>query len=198
MAKGVLVLCLIATVPALATVINFDNLSNGDVVTNQYAGVVFSSTTGFVNFVTTQPAYQSTPPNFICSGPAGGSIDCAHETILTFSSAANGLSFDALGINDVSANVAQVDVFTNGVFNSTVIIPGNAQGFAPEHIDLSAFAGVTKIRIYNITDAAGIGWDTFTYNQSLGTPEPAAWMFAGSGLLLLMLGRVSGTRRRRS
>src|SRR5664279_172092 len=39
--------------------INFDNLSNMDVVTNQYAGVLFSSTPGNVNYVTTQSQYMS-------------------------------------------------------------------------------------------------------------------------------------------
>src|ERR1035438_6289557 len=77
-----------------SVVVNFDNLNNGDVITNQYAGVTFSSTSGNVNYVTTQPQYLSTPPNFLCSGPASGGIDCAQETFLNFSSPVNGLNFD--------------------------------------------------------------------------------------------------------
>jgi len=167
---------------ASATVINFDDLADGNVITNQYAGVVFSSTPGNVNYVTTQPSYNGTPPSFLCTGPVGGGINCTAETIMTFSSGVSGLTFQGMGINDVKSNVAQVDVFVNSIFNSTITIAGNAQGFNPVLVDLSAFSNLTKIRIYNITDGGGIGWDTFTFNQSSSVPEPATFSFIGLGL----------------
>jgi len=167
---------------ASATVINFQNLVDGNVITNQYAGVVFSSTAGNVNFVTTQGSYNGTPPNFLCTGPVGGGINCTAETIMTFSSGVSGLTFQGMGINDVSSNVAQVDVFVNSVFNSTITIAGNSEGFNPVLVNLAAFSNVTKIRIYNITDGGGIGWDTFTFNQSTSVPEPATFGFIGLGL----------------
>src|ERR1022692_4334194 len=166
-----------------SVVVNFDNLNNGDVITNQYAGVTFSSTSGNVNYVTTQPQYQSTPPNFLCSGPANGGIDCAQETFLNFSSPVNDLNFDAMGVNDVGV-VALIDVYTNGVFNSTVPLIGNSQGFASDHVDLSGFSNITEIRLYDITDAGGIGWDTFRYDQNQGTtPEPGTLVMFGSGII---------------
>jgi hypothetical protein len=166
-----------------SVVVNFDNLNNGDVITNQYAGVTFSSTSGNVNYVTAQSQYQSTPPNFLCSGPASGGIDCAQETFLNFSSPVNGLNFDGMGVNDIGVE-AQIDVWTNGVFNSTVQVIGNAQGLAPDHIDLSGFSNVTEIRIYNIVDGGGIGWDTFQYTQGQGTtPEPGTLIMFGSGII---------------
>ena len=166
-----------------SVVVNFDNLNNGDVITNQYAGVTFSSTSGNVNYVTAQSQYQSTPPNFLCSGPASGGIDCAQETFLNFSSPVNGLNFDGMGVNDIGVE-AQIDVWTNGVFNSTVQVIGNAQGLAPDHIDLSGFSNITEIRIYNIVDGGGIGWDTFQYTQGQGTtPEPGTLIMFGSGII---------------
>lgn len=168
---------------AASVVVNFDNLNNGDVITNQYAGVTFSSTSGNVNYVTTQSQYLSTPPNFLCTGPANSSIDCAEETFMNFSSPVSNLNFDGMGVNDVGV-VALVDVWTNGVFNSTVQVIGNAQGFAPDHVDLSGFSNITEIRIYNITDAAGIGWDTFQYNQGQSTtPEPGTLVMFGSAVI---------------
>jgi hypothetical protein len=102
----------------------------------------------------------------------------------------NGLTFQGLGINNVSSNVAQVDVYTNGSFNSTVIIPGNAQNYNPELIDLSSFTNVTEIHIYDITDGGGIGWDTFSFtpNGVTATPEPATSGIVGAGLLIAVAG----------
>ena len=45
----------VASNPAHAALITFEDLSNGDVVTNQYSGVVFSSVAGQANVITTQP-----------------------------------------------------------------------------------------------------------------------------------------------
>jgi hypothetical protein len=167
--------------------INFDNLSDGNVVTNQYAAqdAIFSSSAGNVNYITAQSSYLSTPPNFICTGPINSTISCAADTYVTFATPVSGLTFDGLGINNTQANVAQVDVYTDGVFNSTVLIPGAGQGFSPENIDLSAFTDVTEIRIYNITDAAGIGWDTFSFtpNGTSTTPEPATFWMVGAAML---------------
>ena len=152
-----------------------------------------------MNFVTAQASYLSTPPNFICTGPAGGSITCTADTYVMFATPVSGLTFDGLGINNTQANVAQVDVYTNGVFNSTVIIPGAGQGLSPETIDLSAFTGVTEIHIYNITDAAGIGWDTFSFTPGTSTtPEPATFWMVGAAMLaagmFVRRSRVSRTR----
>jgi len=175
--------------PALAApiVINFDDLANGNltgpVVSNQYAGVLFSSTSGNVNYVSTQSAYNGTKPAFLCSGPVGGGISCVAETVLTFSSAVSDLTFQAMGVNDIG-NVAKIDIFQNGLFSSTFTVVGAASIYDPELVDLSAWANITQIRIYDITDGAGIGWDTFSYNQVSGVPDLA------SSILLLGIALV--------
>lgn len=176
-------------VPALhANVINFDDLSGNTVVTTQYSALdaVFSSVSGFVNYITDQPQYEGTPPNFLCTGPVNGSIDCAEDTYVTFATPVNGLTFQAIGINNISPNVAQVDVYTNGSFDSTVIISGNDQDLAPELIDLSSFTNVSEIHIYDITDGGGIGWDTFTFTPvgSSSTPEPATYGIVAGALAI--------------
>lgn len=196
-------LCLLVLpVQAIAglVVINFDDLPQGGitgvVVTNQYPQATFSSTSGFVNYVTTQSQYNGTPPNFICTGPIGGSINCTEPTIVNFTSPVSDLTFQGMGVNDTGV-VAQVDVYVSGVFAQTVNIMGAAQGFNPDLVDLSAFSNVTEINIHNITDGGGIGWDTFTFQQNgTSTPEPASVGLALAGLAgLIALARRSSRAR---
>ncbi len=172
---------------ALGIAINFDSLPDGTVVTNQYPDVLFSSTPGNANYVTTQPAARSSPPNVICSGPVGGNINCAEETIVTFSSGVHGLKFDAVNVDDTGL-IAQVDVFVGGAFNSTYDVLGNAEGLNPLLVDLSAFRNLTGVRIYNITDFGGVGWDTFLFFPR-GAPEPGTLVLLGICLAGLGLSR---------
>lgn len=183
-----LVLLTMAALPAFSGVIDFDALADGAVITNQFAGVVFSSTVDAENKATNQPSYNGSMPNFLCTGPVGGGVDCAGETIVDFSAPVNALSFQGMGINDVSANVAQVDVFTNGVFASTITVAGNAEGFNPVLVDLSAFVGVTRLRIHSITDGGGVGWDTFRFDET-AVPEPTTFCLAALGCVAAGLAR---------
>ena len=191
MKKLVVALAILAcasSAQAAPIIINFDALSNGEVITNQYAGsgVTFSSTVGFVNYVTAQSDYNGTKPNFLCTGAVGGGISCTAETIVEFSAPVSGLTFQALGINSVSSDVAQIGVFQNGSLTATVVVPGANEGLDPYLVNLSAYADITEIRIYGITDGGGIGWDTFTFEQGQGTSVPDP----GSTLLLLGMGLV--------
>ena len=149
--------------------ITFDDLPQGGttgvVVTTQYPSASFSSSGAHVNYVTTQPSFQGTPPNFLCTGPAGGSIDCSGPTIVDFTSPVSGLTLNAMGVND-TGNVATIDVYDRGGRVGTVPVIGHSGGLAPEGQDLSAFVGVTRIVIGSITDGGGIGWDDFAFNET--------------------------------
>ena len=127
-----------AAAQAAPIVINFDTLANGAVITNQYAGlgVVFSSVAGSVNYVTEQPIYNGTKPKFLCTGPSGGGINCTAETIVDFSTPVDDLTFQGLGINDTSTQVARIDIFQNAIYSATIIIPGASQDYDPLLLDL--------------------------------------------------------------
>jgi len=169
---------------AAPTVIGFEEYGNvgqsGTIIDTQYAGVVFSSTGGMVNRVSSQ-ANIGDGLNFICTATSG--INCTGETILDFASGVSGLSFLAVGSNNVGVQ-AHVDVFVNNAFAATQDITVGGVFSTPDLVDLSAFSNVTKIRIYGITDGGGLGWDDFTFNAA-AVPEPGsvAMLMAGLGVL---------------
>lgn len=178
---------------AASVLIGFEDFGSvgitGPTVTNQYSDVTFSSTSGYRNIVSTQLGIGF-GYNFLCT--ASGSIDCMHETILNFTNPVYNLKFWEAGSNS-TGNVAQVDVFVGGSLSATQNILGTAQFNTPSLVDLSAFSNVTSIRIYNITDAGGLGWDNFGFDTtSSSVPEPSTLLLLGSGLV----GLVGYGRRR--
>jgi hypothetical protein len=98
--------------PAYANLINFDELADGTVVTNQYAAqdITFSSANGEQMLVTTQPQYQSTPPNFICTGTSA--IDCTGTVIFSFSTPSTTSSLTPSGIKMRSGRLLLKPTYT--------------------------------------------------------------------------------------
>jgi len=180
-------------VPAHATIINFDNLASGAVVTNQYAaqGITFSSAGGKQILVTAQSIYQSTPPNFLCTGTTG--IDCTGTVIFNFTTPVRNLTFDAVGNqNAIGTPFALADIYQNGILSVSNLSLFVSQGnLLPDHQDLSAYANITGVVIHNNTDPAGTGYDTISFTPSVtnSVPEPATWamMLTGFGGLGAML-----------
>lgn len=173
---------------AAATTINFDTLGNGVTVTTQYAGVTFSSDAGEVIRTTAQvPPYLTSAPNFICTGPAAGSIDCTHSVNLDFAGPVSGLSFHYTGA-DTLGSTFNVDVFEGFVYFGSTTFTSSAGLLASQLADLTGYSNITRISINKLTDPAGLGFDDFTFTPGGGThgvPEPTAWalMIIGTGLV---------------
>jgi hypothetical protein len=173
---------------AHATVINFEDLTDGAVVTNQYAadGITFSSEGGEQILVTTQPQYLSTPPNFICTGTS--SIDCVGSVIFTFATPVNDLQFDAVGNqNAVGTPFAVADIYQNGVLTvSNLDLLVSLGNESPDHQDFSAYGNITKVVIHGNTDPAGTGYDTISFVAGVvSIPEPGTLSLFGLGILAL-------------
>ncbi len=172
--------------PAHAAVITFDGLADGNVVTNQFAadGITFSSAGGQQILITAQPSYQSTPPNFICTGFA--SINCTGTVIFSFSAPVNNLQFDAVGNqNAIGTAFALADIYQNGILTvsnlALLVSLGNLQA---DHQDLSAYNDITQLVIHDNTDGAGTGYDTISFTQGVVSevPEPLTLSLFGAGL----------------
>ena len=123
---------------AQATVIGFEELGNvgssGPVISNQYAGVVFSSTDGMVNRVSSQSGIGD-GLNFLCTATSG--INCTGETVLDFTSAVSGVSFLSAGDNNQGVT-ARVDVFVNGLLAGTEDVVTDGIFATTQLVDLSS------------------------------------------------------------
>lgn len=176
-----------ATAHGGTTIIDFDSLPVGTVVTNQFAEAIFSSIAGQENVVRNEFDFGPRSfPNYICTQDVGGGLNCANPTFVDFTLPVNDLTFLALGDNTPGVQ-ATVDVFENGVYSATidVVVDGN---FDTIHtVDLSLFSNVTRIEIENIIDSGGLAWDRFEFNV---IPAPATLPLMG----LFALAR--GRRRR--
>jgi hypothetical protein len=108
----------------------------------------------------------------LCTG-VGTAINCTGETIIDFATGVSNLTFDGLGVES-AGQVARVEVSVGGAVLTTIDLIGNRQGFNPMPVNLTAFSNVTRVRIFDITDIAGIGWDTFRFEAGATTvSEPA-------------------------
>lgn len=176
----------VLAVPSFAsTTINFDNLAAGTVITNQYAGVTFSTVAGQENRAEAQNLGSSLP-NFLCTYDTFGNINCANDTYIDFAVGVDNLSFYAIGAND-NGHIADVDVFINNVFDHTDLVIGNGSPFTPDLVSIVG-TNITRIEIKNITDSYGLGWDDFTYGA---VPEPATMAVLGFGSLVMFRRRKS-------
>jgi hypothetical protein len=188
------------------TTIHFDGLADGDVVTNQFPEATFSASS-FADVIVLDDAasFGTSTPNFICAGWQGEGVDCTLEVIVDFTSPVQNLSFMALGDN-ASGTTAQVDVFEGQSLSGTVDIVTDGVQSNPHLVDLSSFSNISRIRIYNVTDPAGLGYDDFSFAASGGVDcviqggpneELKAWINGGltySGdEQLCMLGEGGGS-----
>ncbi|MGK7887633.1 MAG: PEP-CTERM sorting domain-containing protein [Crocosphaera sp.] len=175
--------------PVAAVTINFDSLAAGTVVTNQFPEATFSSNSGFeARTFALAGTLNTSVPNVLGVTDTSGSAAGTQDLFVDFTNPINNLTFNIGADNSVAPGL--VNVFTNGLFNSSVNLVADGNAFTPELVDLSSFANVTRIEVVSITDGDGIVYDDFSFDVAdvaESVPEPgtvvALAMLGGSFLL---------------
>ncbi len=155
----------IALAQSSPVTISFDNLPTGTLVSNQYPQVSFSSENNFYYppYASSNcgPCVTSSAPNFVTSGT--GFNNGNHEVILSFTQPVKNLSFYTVAEDNFNL-IYKIDVWENGTLARTVNVTGNGASYYPVYTDLRQFGNsITKIRIYNITDVNGLGFDDINF-----------------------------------
>jgi hypothetical protein len=154
---------------SLQTTINFDNLSAGTIISNQYPGVIFSSTPYYNIVHNNCGGYctYSSPPNALQSYP-----DNMRDIIIDFAQPVKDLTFYSCGWDWFGSIF--IDIYERGVYTRTV--RGDGYGsYYPFFANLTSFGTkITKIRIYGITDPAGLAWDDFSFTPNPDPPQTSS------------------------
>lgn len=158
----------LASTASAQTVITFEEVPPGTLLTDQYPDVTFSSSPGNSNY-----AHPFIAGNILCTGPTGGTITCVPDTYMDFTTPVSDLRFQAIEPNG-SGVVAQFRIFENGVLAATEDLIGLGGGSGTIAVDLTAYSDVTRLEIVNILDDPvtrnGIGWDTLMFTAAPTSP----------------------------
>ncbi|MEC5388149.1 PEP-CTERM sorting domain-containing protein [Uliginosibacterium sp. H3] len=193
MRKLLAALAFSAPLLASATVIDFEAIADGGSVSNQYAGVTFSSPGSSVEVgAYGQSSWGTGAPKIAC--PRNLNSYCGGTMVVDFASAVNSLSFYFTGDNRVGVD-GSVAVWFGASLLGSVDLIGDGNGLTAHLIDLASFGDVTKLEIsisQQEFSVAGLGYDDFSFNLANDVPEPGTLALACLGLL----GLGYTTRRR--
>lgn len=190
--KAALCCLALASTSASAALVDFNGLPSGTVVSNQFAGVNFSTEAG-------QQVIAS--GGFICTGTPG--FNCTQDIYIDFASAASNISIDAVQANEFGT-VGTFFLYSGATLLGTQDLIGlsltdGAYGFGTQTVSFTGFSGVTRLEIRgpggtgdldNRYSGGGVGWDNLSWvSTPNGVPEPSS--------LALVLVALAATAHRR-
>ncbi len=148
-----------------AVTINFEDLGNAEVVSNQYAdNAVFSSDSGYEVRTDSYDMFGNSEPRYVCTVTIGGDLTCTESITVDFTRPVRELTIDAVGDTD-TGTIAKVRVLAEGTLLGTVNVEGNGDDSDTQTTDLTACEGVTSIEIVDVTDAHGLAWEDLVFEQ---------------------------------
>jgi hypothetical protein len=142
--------------------IDFNDLTDGTVVTNQYPQATFSCDPGLSNQVMEDGSRSHVLGTFpVDADPQR--FD--HNLYVNFTLPVDDLSFQAGWFDSPAGQtVGNIKVYANGTLSGTANIISSGNGTV-NTVDLSSYQNVTRIEICNITDPYGLAYTDFSFRQ---------------------------------
>ncbi|MCB9791389.1 MAG: hypothetical protein H6741_01565 [Alphaproteobacteria bacterium] len=141
--------------------ISFDNVSGA--VTTQYDELAtFSSEEGHQLITTTAGGFAVSEPNFVCTATGGTSLNCDRDIYVDFTHPVRSVRIWAVGCN-TDGVIARARLLDGDTLLGEEDLIGDGDDADPELIDLSAYSGVTRLEIVEVSDAYGLGFDDLSF-----------------------------------
>ena len=116
----------------------------------------------------------------VCSAfiPASGSLSCASDLRITFTTAVSQLSLAAIGYDD--GDSVTISAFAGGLLLDSQTVTSDTV------VDFSGFSGVTQLVFDDQSEGSGYAYGNFSFIQSAGVvPEPSTGLMMGLGIAAL-------------
>src|SRR4051812_22332539 len=189
------VFCIVAALasvasPSAAGVIGFDSLADGELVTNQFSGVLFSNTTTLTAGISLNefefPPHSGTNVVFDDGGPISVDFATAVARFSGFFTYSRPITLSAFDATHVLLGSISSAFFSNLALSGIV-------GSSPnEFLQISSLAGITSVTITGASSGGSFVLDDVT-TQALQGPNPPPRPEPGTvGVLLVGL---AGARR---
>jgi len=178
-------LCLVLfgqTEGSAATIINFDSLSDSEILTNQFAGLTFSNATALTSGVSLNEFEFPPRSNFNVVTDDGGAIAILFSSpVLSVSGYFTYLSSLTFTAFDSGANqVGQ----TTSLFGSNLVLSGDPGSSPNELLALSFAGGISSVSISGDPLGGSFVLDDVTVEPLATTvPEPNSTLLCISGVL---------------
>ncbi len=137
--------------------IDFDDILDRE-VSDQYAESAIFSTTGGAAVLIRTAGRNDTDPNFICSDTR-----CRADLFVDFTRPVRDLRFTGVEVNNTGDVAMMVIHHEGGTASEPLVGDGTS---VPLIVDLSAYVSVTRLEVVMITEATGIGFDTFVFERA--------------------------------
>ena len=178
-------LCLVLlsqTEGSAATIINFDGLSDSEIVTNQFAGLTFSNTTALTAGVSLNEFEFPPRSDFNVVMDDGGAISILFNSpVLSVSGYFTYLS--SLTFTAFDSGATQVGQ-TTSLFSSNLVLSGDPGSSANELLTVSFAGGISSVTISGDPMGGSFTLDDLRVEPLATTvPEPSSTLLFISGVL---------------
>ena len=187
-AIAALTISLASNVSAATQLIDFEGLTAGSVVGT--IGIAAFSGNNNIIVYDFGGTFANSGVNTIAEQDANFNGDL----FVDFAVAVTNFSFFSSG-DDATGVQAQINVFVNGAFAALIDLIGDGNAFGTDIHDLSSFANITRIEIFNVTDPAGLVYDDFKFDYGNPAPVPLP---ASALLLTGALAGLGAMKRRKA
>jgi len=168
-------------VNAYAAVIDFDALSDSDIVTNQFAGLTFSDTIILSAGISLNefefPPYSGS--NVVSDN--GGPITISFSTPMS-DIGAYFTYLTTIGLSFFDSTNALVGTVTSA-YSANMALSGDTGSLPNEYLHLTWNAGISKVIITGNVNGGSLTMDDLTMTPTTTVPEPATLILLGCGLI---------------